>query len=96
MCSGVYHQLAIKEIVLWCLLHFFLLLIKLIVAAAKMFWTALLSNSIVLPLKVAVWYHSHSHVIFAEIAHSDADLMNQSLLGVGLHRSKKAPNASHP
>lgn len=55
-------------------------------------WLALLGNTLIMVLKFAGFLVSGSGVLFSEAIHSLADTANQSLLLVGVHKSKKLPD----
>ncbi len=64
------------------------------VHGSKSVIAALLGNVIVTSIKTMVAFFSGSASMFAESVHSFADTLNQSLLLVGLKRSKKPADAS--
>eukprot|EP00958_Prasinococcus_capsulatus_P001667 scaffold148_cov371-Prasinococcus_capsulatus_cf.AAC.11 len=55
--------------------------------------TAILANGLIFVAKVIAWAHTGSSSMLAEAVHSFADLLNQSLLVVGLSRSARKPDA---
>jgi len=46
--------------------------------------------------KFLAWFFTGSHAMFSEAIHSLADTINQVILGLGLHHSRKQPDLEHP
>ena len=55
--------------------------------------TAILANGLIFVAKMGAWVHTGSSAMLAEAVHSFADLLNQTLLVVGLSRASRKPDA---
>lgn len=59
-------------------------------------YSAIIGNTIVMISKFAAFFISGSSAMLSSGIHSFADLSNQSLLALGIEKSKKKPNKEHP
>jgi cation diffusion facilitator family transporter len=57
---------------------------------------SLISNVVMAAIKVAAAVYTGSGALLAEALHTTADSANQVLLLIGVSRSRKAPDATHP
>ncbi len=59
-------------------------------------WAALVGNVLVMASKFVAFAWTGSGAMLSEGFHSLADVSNQALLALGLHRSRRPPDATHP
>jgi zinc transporter 9 len=64
--------------------------------STKAVYSAIAANSFVAVAKFGAFLFTGSGAMLSEAIHSVADVGNQSLLAVGIHRSKAAPDEEHP
>ncbi len=64
--------------------------------SAKAVYTAIATNSVITVTKFTAFGFTGSGAMLSEGIHSFADVMNQVLLALGIHKSKQAPDEEHP
>ena len=64
--------------------------------SAKAVYTAIGVNSFITVTKLTTFFMTGSGVLLSEGIHSFADVLNQSLLALGIQKAKKEPDADHP
>ncbi|MED5374531.1 MAG: cation diffusion facilitator family transporter [Myxococcota bacterium] len=64
--------------------------------STKAVYSAIAANTVVTIAKFAAFFVTGSGAMLSEGIHSAADVGNQSLLALGIARSKKAPDDEHP
>ena len=64
--------------------------------SAKAVYAAIGANSVITVTKLTAFAFTGSGAMFSEGIHSLADVINQTLLALGIKKAKKAPDADHP
>jgi len=64
--------------------------------SAKAVYTAIVANSVITVAKFTAFGFTGSGAMLSEGIHSTADVMNQLLLALGIHKAKKNPDEDHP
>ncbi len=59
-------------------------------------YSTITGNSLVMLAKFAAFFATGSSAMLSEGIHSFADVTNQTLLALGIKRSKKLPDKKHP
>jgi zinc transporter 9 len=64
--------------------------------SAKAVYTAIGVNSFITVTKLTTFFITGSGILLSEGIHSFADVLNQSLLALGIQKAKKEPDVDHP
>ena len=64
--------------------------------SAKAVYAAIGANSVITVTKLTAFAFTGSGTMFSEGIHSLADVINQTLLALGIKKAQKAPDADHP
>lgn len=59
-------------------------------------YSAIVANTFITIVKVVAFFMTGSGAMLSEAIHSFADLGNQSLLAIGIHKSERPPDDRHP
>mmetsp|Transcript_4489 Transcript_4489/g.7597 ORF Transcript_4489/g.7597 Transcript_4489/m.7597 type:complete len:459 (+) Transcript_4489:111-1487(+) len=65
-------------------------------ASVKAVYTAIFSNFVIFLLKAWATYSSGSQAMMSETVHSAGDLLNQTLLAIGIQAAKRRADKMHP